>query len=306
MLRAPSSERRLESAKFSEGEPRFNRLAGPATRRDRSPGRQTYNQRLLSARFLITVNHPELSVAEASRLAFDAVGPYTPGKVVSAEEDAALAKSISEKAAQMVSAKKGLVGSSKPITSTPDAASSSAANSASNMKSALAPACTPGAFQIEDQAGRQPQQTQLSMPAPQQSGCPEQQKAEQTTAVGSECSKVNPGNDMWNTQLRAARQYVGANPVYNLHTAKNQMDSALRYLKVREHGLQRLKQQADTVKNMKGGLDLEGYLLRERRCIESDIELECAKIATLACVIELLERSKERIQKKLNDKASGP
>lgn len=55
-----------------------------------------------------------------------------------------------------------------------------------------------------------------------------------------------------------------------------------------------------------GGLDLEGYLLRERRCIESDIELECAKIATLACVIELLERSKERIQKKLNDKASGP
>ena len=37
--------------------------------------------------------------------------------------------------------------------------------------------------------------------------------------------------------------------------------------------------------------------------IETDIELECAKLATLAYVVEVLERSQQNIRNKLVDKA---
>lgn len=54
-----------------------------------------------------------------------------------------------------------------------------------------------------------------------------------------------------------------------------------------------------------GGLDhLKGYLHKERCCVETDIELECAKLATLAYVVEVLERSQQNIQNKRVDKAS--
>ena len=39
-----------------------------------------------------------------------------------------------------------------------------------------------------------------------------------------------------------------------------------------------------------GSHGLEWYLLREQRYIQSDIEAECARIATLACFIKNLER----------------
>lgn len=39
-----------------------------------------------------------------------------------------------------------------------------------------------------------------------------------------------------------------------------------------------------------GSLGLEWYLLREQRHVQSDIEAECARIATLACLIKNLER----------------
>lgn len=38
-----------------------------------------------------------------------------------------------------------------------------------------------------------------------------------------------------------------------------------------------------------GSPGLEWYLLREQRDIQTDIEAECARIATLACVITRLE-----------------
>lgn len=54
-----------------------------------------------------------------------------------------------------------------------------------------------------------------------------------------------------------------------------------------------------------GGLDhLQGYLHKERNCVETDIELECAKLATLAYVVEVLERSQQDIKNKFIDKAS--
>ena len=66
-------QRRLAS-KVTEPEPRLKQWESLAANREQSPGRRAYDQRLLSERFLMTVNYPELSLAEAARLALDAVG----------------------------------------------------------------------------------------------------------------------------------------------------------------------------------------------------------------------------------------
>ncbi|KAL3163387.1 hypothetical protein ABBQ32_009772 [Trebouxia sp. C0010 RCD-2024] len=305
-------QRRLASAKVTEPELQLKQRERLATRREQSPGRRAYNQRLLSERFLMTVNHPELSVAEASQLAWDAVGPYKPGQLLSAEDDAAVAKTASEKVTDGVQVTNSsaqtratgkLLHDQGQIPSSSDAALL-AANVGHKQSSKVPEACMVGASQTQDQGPGQSQGVQPTIPDRQQANRPEQLQPEQT-AEGSSGSKHDADQSTWSAQLLTARRQLGAHPAYSVHTARSQMDIALKYIKVKEGGLERIRKQAETVRNREGGLDhLKGYLHKERCCVETDIELECAKLATLAYVVEVLERSQQNIQNKRVDKAS--
>ncbi|KAL3131933.1 hypothetical protein ABBQ38_007633 [Trebouxia sp. C0009 RCD-2024] len=179
-----------------------------------------------------------------------------------------------------------------------------AANAGHKQSSTVPEACMPGAPQTKDQGTRQSQGMQPTITERQQANQPEQLQPEQS-AVGSNGTNNDADQSTWSAQLLTARRQLGVHPAYSVHTARSQMDIALKYIKVKEGGLERIRKQAETVKNREGGLDhLQGYLHKERNCVETDIELECAKLATLAYVVEVLERSQQDIKNKFIDKAS--
>lgn len=108
-----------------------------------------------------------------------------------------------------------------------------------------------GASQTQDQGPGQSQGVQPTIPDRQQANRPEQLQPEQT-AEGSSGSKHDADQSTWSAQLLTARRQLGAHPAYSVHTARSQMDIALKYIKVKEGGLERIRKQAETVRNREG------------------------------------------------------
>ena len=125
----------------------------------------------------------------------------------------------------------------------------------------VATAGKPGASQTKEQGIRQAQGTQPTLSSgksrgtqstlPEQAGSTKQPQAKET-AEGSNDTKSDADQATWSAQLLTARRQLGAHPAYSVHTARTQMDIALKYIKVKEGGLERINKQAETVKNREG------------------------------------------------------